>query len=608
MSVGRQSIGLYSGGSARGFSPVQAGNLRIDGLYFDQAPGQPFAGLPTNLVRSAAVHVGIAAQGYLFPAPTGVVDYQLRVPGDEAVLSTLNGYGTYGVYYNETDLALPVIRGQLNVGGGIDYTHNEAYDFAASGDQWNGGVLAHWQPTDSLAITPFWGVSHHIEYGEKPYVFIGDSGIPRFRSVDLEPQRGIGWSYLSQIFGATARMSLGDGWLLAGGIVRSISSQPEVIYYPILTGVGASNTGEYSILAYPPESNVSTSGEMRLTRLFGSQALRNTVYLRITGRRSSSESGGGDFADIGPGTTTYSPQAQPSFNLTPTTEVQSRQWTPGLAYRGVWRERVQLTAGMQKVFYHRLVLQPPPRPDIAYTTSPWLFSAAASGSISSNLLAYGSYARGFENIGAAPVNASNANEPVPSQLTRQVDAGIRYQLLPRLQLVAGVFEIDKPYFNLDQSNLFRLLGTTRNRGAEFSVTGDLTSRLNVVSGIVLIQPRVQYTAATVPGPRNVVAVGPIPGYMRTYLQYHPERVPGLILGATLQITSSRYAVYPDVSLPADASVGADVRYQTKLLGHTASLWLQAYNLTNSQSLLASSSGQVQPLDARRFDLSLAVDF
>src|SRR5215831_4926924 len=75
-TVGRQEIGLYSAESARGFSPTQAGNLRIDGLYFDELN----FGRPVNaIVRGSSVHVGIAAQGYQFPAPTGVVDYQLRI-------------------------------------------------------------------------------------------------------------------------------------------------------------------------------------------------------------------------------------------------------------------------------------------------------------------------------------------------------------------------------------------------------------------------------------------------------------------------------------------------------------------------------------------------
>src|SRR5579872_3802921 len=104
--VGRETIGLYSSGNARGFSPTQAGNLRIEGLYFDTVGGFPFSFLPSRVVRGYAVHVGVAAQGYLLPAPTGVVDYQLRVPGSEPLASVLLGYATYGVAYEETDVQL----------------------------------------------------------------------------------------------------------------------------------------------------------------------------------------------------------------------------------------------------------------------------------------------------------------------------------------------------------------------------------------------------------------------------------------------------------------------------------------------------------------------
>ena len=603
LTVGREVIGLYSAGSARGFSPVQAGNLRIDGLYFDEVN---LANLPTRIVRSAAVHVGIAAQGYLLPAPTGVVDFRLRAPGNETVISTLNGYGTYGEYYDETDFAAPIVHDTLSVGGGIGYTHNSTYSISATGDEWSAGFIARWQPAASLVITPFWGMTHHIEYGEKPYVFIDESGVPRYRSVSLAPQRWADYSFVGQDFGTTARLSFGEGWLLAAGVFRSLSYQP-ITYSPLLLGIGRLNQGDYQISAFPSASGASTSGEIRLARAFGNDRLRNTVYLRLTGRDSSIESGGESDIDIGPGTTTYAPYAHPSFNFTPTTDVQSKQWTPGVAYRAVWQDIAQLTLGVQKVFYQRAV-QEPQRPVINYSTSPWLFSVAAAGNVTSKLLAYTSYTRGFENIGNAPVNAINANEPVPSELTWQVDGGIRYQIDPKLQFIAGVFEIDKPYFNLDPSNLFRLLGTTRNRGAEFSLTGDLTSRLNVVSGIVLIQPKVQYTAGAQSGPSNVVAIGPIPGYLSTYFQYRPEGVPGLILGTTVQFTSSRYAVYPAVNLPAWVSLGADVRYKTTLFGHDATYWLEMYNLSDVYALAPNASGQLQSFDARRFELSLVVDF
>lgn len=38
-SIGRETIGLYDSGSVRGFSPTTAGNVRVEGLYFDQQGG-----------------------------------------------------------------------------------------------------------------------------------------------------------------------------------------------------------------------------------------------------------------------------------------------------------------------------------------------------------------------------------------------------------------------------------------------------------------------------------------------------------------------------------------------------------------------------------------
>jgi iron complex outermembrane receptor protein len=51
--------------------------VRLDGLYFDRQT-DPI----TLLVPSSTMRVGISAQGYLLPAPTGIVDYQLARAGE----------------------------------------------------------------------------------------------------------------------------------------------------------------------------------------------------------------------------------------------------------------------------------------------------------------------------------------------------------------------------------------------------------------------------------------------------------------------------------------------------------------------------------------------
>lgn len=52
-SIGRESIGLYSPQSVRGFSPYSAGNIRVEGLYIDAVA------LPNNkLVSGNSIRVG----------------------------------------------------------------------------------------------------------------------------------------------------------------------------------------------------------------------------------------------------------------------------------------------------------------------------------------------------------------------------------------------------------------------------------------------------------------------------------------------------------------------------------------------------------------------
>ena len=75
-------VGLYSPEEARGFSPHQAGNLRIEGLYFDQQTWTT----GDCMVRETTMRVGIAAQSYSFPAPTGIADLSLRTPGDKTLI------------------------------------------------------------------------------------------------------------------------------------------------------------------------------------------------------------------------------------------------------------------------------------------------------------------------------------------------------------------------------------------------------------------------------------------------------------------------------------------------------------------------------------------
>ncbi|HEU0284563.1 MAG TPA: TonB-dependent receptor, partial [Sphingomicrobium sp.] len=107
-SVGNETIGLYGTDEVRGFSPVAAGNIRIDGLYM----GGIVIG-NQRIQSGSTVRVGLSAQGYAFPAPTGIVELSLRPVGAEPALSSVlyAGDNQNGI---DLDAQLPINR-QLGV-------------------------------------------------------------------------------------------------------------------------------------------------------------------------------------------------------------------------------------------------------------------------------------------------------------------------------------------------------------------------------------------------------------------------------------------------------------------------------------------------------------
>ncbi|MGE0179172.1 MAG: TonB-dependent receptor, partial [Sphingomonas sp.] len=148
-SVGSEQVGIYNPFNARGFSPVDAGNVRINGLAFNLQ-----AELSDRLVSGWTMHVGISAQGYPFPAPTGVADYSLRAAGTRPLLSVVAGYGPFDGTRLEVDGQLP-LTSRLSLAAGASYAREGQY---IGGHQQvaSVAVVPRWRPAENVEIIPFW--------------------------------------------------------------------------------------------------------------------------------------------------------------------------------------------------------------------------------------------------------------------------------------------------------------------------------------------------------------------------------------------------------------------------------------------------------------------
>ena len=90
----------------------------------------------------------------MFPAPSGIVDYALRTPGNGANISVLSEGNSFCYYTVQLDGRVP-LDDTLSVGGGIGVNRNMS---AGGTDNYEGeiGVLVKWTPLPNLEILPFW--------------------------------------------------------------------------------------------------------------------------------------------------------------------------------------------------------------------------------------------------------------------------------------------------------------------------------------------------------------------------------------------------------------------------------------------------------------------
>ncbi len=599
--VGNESIGLYNATDVRGFSPTEAGNLRLEGLYFDRQ------GDTTNrVVAGSTVRVGLSAQSYPFMAPTGVVDYRLRMPGDRAVTSVLTTLGPFEQMSLEVDTQIPLGE-KLSVGAGIAGV-KEKTPADTSGGVWNAGGILRWRPSDKIEIVPFAGIN--FRYDKEPLHTVITAGPFLPPKVDRDVFYGQHWlPFSSQQFvvGVVGRADLGNDWTFRTGWFRSSNWRIEQSDMQFRNTQPDGRTDRVAVVI-PGNILASWSGEARLSKIIYEGPRRHTVHGSFRGRMKTRVFGGSTTIPLGPGVIGVPDfEPEPTWTLGEKSNSRVRQGTGGIAYEGLWPRVGEVSFGVQKTFYRRASTQPN-LPTVVSKDRPWLFNGTIAAYLSDDLAIYGSWTRGLEESGEAPQTAVNRGESVPATRTEQVDAGFRYTIMPGLRVVGGVFEVKKPFFNVDAANIFTRVGDVRHRGVEFSLTGQVIPGLTVVAGTVLLKARTEGQTVT-SGRLGAVPLGRFPHVMRLNVQYGPKSWKGLSVDGQIENVSSRYAnLLNTVRAPAYTTVNVGGRYAFKISDTQASLRVQVQNITDAFAWSVAPAGSFTPIDQRRFIVSLTADF
>ena len=603
VAVGTERIGLYNSDDVRGFNPIEAGNARIEGLYFDQQDR------PSNRsIDATTIRVGITAQGFAFPAPTGIVDYRLRSTRDTFGVSIDLERAPFGGSSAVAEVSIPLAGARL----GMEITGGVRHFVQPQGGENNimaYGSLLRWRPAKGAEVTALYSGFDGRNEDAVPVLFPAGTALPphirRGQFLGQKWSRRNGGTHLGAL---VAKFPLGS-WRLEAGLFDSVKYL-DTTYADLLRGVRPDGSvTSRTIVADADNRDNSLSGELRLARDFQSGAVSHRLMVSLRGRRKDRAFGGQVALALGP-STVLAPdlRVQPNFAVGPNADDRVRQSALGLGYTLGWRGHGSVAFSVSKNFYRKQVQFADPRIAGLITQSrPITYSANGSANLAKTIVVYGGYVRGLEESLVAPDIASNRNEAPPAILTSQAEVGVRLALPAHLTMVAGGFMVKKPFFGLDPALRFGALGTVVNRGVEVSLTGRPLPGLTVVAGAVFIDPKIAGTAVD----RGLIGPRPLGSLTRRSilnLDWMPAGQARWSFDSAIESLSSRTGnIANTLVAPARATVAVGARYRTKLGSSDVLVRAQVTNLFDEYGWLVSSSGGFTYSPRRTFLMQLGVD-
>lgn len=608
-TVGHETIGLYDDGNVRGFSPSSAGNFRLEGMYFDIQ-----GGLSSRILDGEVIHVGPSTQGYLFPAPTGIVDLSLRTVGAKPVISSIVSTDSFGTASLEVDAQIPIDGKRLGVAAGFGIASNH-YSDGGGNKRLTFGAVSRWHPAPTVELTGYYHRAQSYDNTAGPIY------IPAGAFLPPRPQRGhyTGPSFekndaWSQAYGVLGKARLGE-WTLRAGLFRSEfhSTGDFANLIVVNSPIGAATT-DRQVFAFPANRASSYSGEVRLSRVFIEGQRRHLISGTLRSRIVDSDFGGGDFADLGSAPLNGQFEVpRPTLNFTDLTHDATRQFTGGLSYSLAWKGLGEMTLGVQRTHYVKTVTQPASGGTgplaVRGSSVATLPYASATVPLSGKLSLYGSYVRGLEDAGTAPNFASNANMVLSANRTRQYDFGLRIAPTKGTVLIVGYFDIAKPYIALDRSNFYGNLGAETHRGIEVSLASQITPDLRIVTGGVFLRARVSAT------PSIADKVGPKPVNqpdLRTRFNINytlPGKLKAWSLDGYVNHDSSAVGTVDNsVIAPGTTRVGGGFRYKFKIGNQTFTARAELYNIFNAFEFVPFGSGVYGTNSGRNVQAYITADF
>ena len=197
---------------------------------------------------------------------------------------------------------------------------------------------------------------------------------------------------------------------------------------------------------------------------------------------------------------------------------------------------------------------------------------------SSQLTAYATFAKSVEQGEQAPPGTANVNEFLAPYHDQEYEIGLKYAITPRLLATFALFQMTRPLAETDAvTNIFAVVGTQRNNGAELFLQGDISPDLSVFGGVTWIDARLLDTGVAATNDGLVVGVPVVKSDVA--LDYHAAFLQGFALTGAFHAEGTRAATNINNSFaPAYATFDLGIR-ATRTLTSTSSRCAFRYSMS-----------------------------
>lgn len=582
-------IGYYENFVVRGFSLNAASSYKINGRT---VTGEQNVALENK--QRVELLKGLAGLQSGIAEPSGVINYVTKRPEDvrSVTVSTDDRGSGYiatdvgGWFGSEQQFGLRANVAHEDLNSYVEHANGQR-DFVSLAFDWN--------------ISPDAVLQLDAEYQDKQqrsvpgYQLLGGTEVPH----DASPKKLLGHHSGSKQVGIDSlnlngkfEYRFSDQWKGSVSAARSkvvIDDYSSFAWGCYYVGTCNANTfspeGDYDVYDYRSPDDTRRNDEIQaaMTGLFDTAGIGHeltfgtSAFRRVIDKRKSvNEYIGSGNIDQDP--ETFLPTDKPLNDSH--RRLDSRQYGLFVTDRISFNEQWQTVLGGREVRLDEKSFDQNGVQERHTQQYEFLPNAALIYKPMANLSLYTSYSKGLSLGGEAPWYASNDGEILAPTVSRQIEAGVKYDWR-RISFAAAVFQTRQAYqyAKPDSAGDFTYVqqGQQKNTGLELSANGWATERLQIATSVAAIRARVNGSGTPQYEDHQTINVPKLRASV--YADYALPWVNGLAVLGGVQYSASKNANRTgNVEVGDYALVNIGSRYTTKVEGYETVLRLSVDNL------------------------------